>query len=98
MLVRWESLSAVCLLGLQEEEQAEQEKSRMPAWSEQESPHREQAKHINHLMLRHRAAFATKPGRTERVIMKVETGEARPVGSTPYRVPHARKPVVQEEV
>ena len=65
----------------------------MPALSEQESPGAvpdinpelspEQSKNINHLLQRHRAAFTTKPGRTDRMTMKVETGEARPVDTHP---------------
>ena len=76
------------VLCLEKEEQEEQEESCMPAWSEQQSPGSVPdtnpelspvlAKHINHLLQRHREAFATKLGRTDRVTMKIKTGKARP--------------------
>ena len=50
------------------------------------------------LLEAHRGMFTDRPGRTQEAVIEIQTGEALPIHSPPYRLPHARKEMVQKEI
>ena len=53
---------------------------------------------VRELMSKFGAVWSDVPGRTDRVTPTVETGSAHSVRQPPYRIPHAYKSEVLEEV
>ncbi len=57
-----------------------------------------QREDIQKALEEYKAARGTAAGRTDRATMRIETGPAQPSVSPLYRLAHARKPIVQEEI
>ena len=105
MLSRWESPSAVCLLSVGEINNAEPD---FPSWRVDNTadikPHMDPTlsqmwrEDIQKTLEEYKAARGTAAGRTDRANMRIETGPALPSSSPPYRLAHARKLIVQEEI
>ena len=96
MLSRWDSPSAVCLLNVGEISNAEPD---FPLWRVENTadikPHMDPTLKA---LEEYKAARGIAAGRTDRATMRIETGPALPSSSPPYRLAHARKPIVQEEI
>lgn len=104
MLSRWESPSAVCLIGQQSNYQ---ETSEIPSWTEESSETEfhinkelspEQQNEMTILLERHQQTFSNRPGRTTAEEICIDTGEARPISSTLYRLPQTRLEAAKREV
>lgn len=102
MLARWESPSAVCLCGIADdtEEDIPEWKPEPESWTpvigKELNPTQE--KQALELLEKHRKAFSNKPGRTSATEISIHTGDASPLSSPPYRLPHAKLEAVKEEV
>ena len=59
---------------------------------------KEQTDQLQNLLKHFSSVLQSKPGRTSVVQHVIEVGEARPVRLVPYRIPHAYRKVVQEEL
>ena len=59
---------------------------------------KEQTKQLQDLLKRFSSILQSKPGRTSLVQHVIKVGKARPVRQVPYRIPHAYRKVVQEEL
>ncbi len=101
-LKRWESPSAVCLLNIAAEEMED-----FPAWEAHPdegevrmgpelSP--AQQKQMRAMLDSHKAGFSNMPGQTRLADIEIDTGDAKPVYTLPYRVPQSQLPAVREEV
>ena len=109
MLLKWESPSAVCLLSTEETEKiTDNTGPEFPPWKMENTADfqpdmdvklsRERKADIKEAMKTYKAARGTAVARTDRATMQVETGKALPSSSPPYRLPHARRPIVQKEI
>ena len=105
MLSRWESPSAICLLSVGVINNAEPD---FPSWRVENTadikPHMDptlsqmRREDIQKALEEYKAARGTAAGRTDHATMRIETGPAPPSSSPLYRLVHARKPIVQEEI
>ncbi len=101
-LKRWESPSAVCLLNVAAEEVDE-----FPSWEAhpdegeaQIGPEISTAQQtqLRDMLETHKAVFSNSPGLTRLAEIEIDTGEAKPVYTPPYRVPQSQLPAIREEV
>lgn len=104
MMSRWESPSAVCLL---EETAQTHEGDDIPSWKEEHSTDQplinpqldgRRTKAIQQLVKKFRDTFSNKPGRAKEGQISIDTGNARPISSPPYRLPQARLQVAKDEI
>ena len=106
---KWESPSAVCLLSTEETEKiTDNTGPEFPPWKMENSgdiqPYmgvklsRARKADIKEAVKTYKAARGTAAARTDRATMQVDTGKALPSGSPLYRLPHARRPIVQKEI
>lgn len=101
-LKRWNSPSAVCMTAetiINDDE--------FPSWeihadegavvvNDQLST--EKAAQLRRLVSEYEEMFSNKPGRTQCAEISINTGDAKPVFTPPYRLPHAQKPVLDKEI
>lgn len=101
-LKRWESPSAVCMMTLDEEQMDD-----LPAWEMHPDEGEvtvgkdikpEQAKQLRSLLKEYKDVFSNTAGATKLAEMEIDTGEAKPVYTPPYRVAHSQLPKVKIEV
>lgn len=57
-----------------------------------------QQKELQQVIQDYPDVFSTRPGLTTLAEHKIETGQAKPVRQPPYRLPHAYRDVVKEEL
>ena len=108
MLLKWESPSAVCLLSIKKTEKiTDNTGPEFPSWKIENTGDiqpdmdmklsRETKADIKVAVKTYKAARGTAAVRTDRATMQIETGKALPSSSPPYRLAHARRPIVQKE-
>lgn len=110
MLAPYESPTSVCLLTHGEPLDKDEQ---IPSWNDEETEHKgeenprplvnpeledEQRQAITRLLERMKSAFSKRPGRTNLAEMTINTGTAKPVFAPSFRVPHALKDTLRQEV
>ena len=58
----------------------------------------DQKQEMEHIVSEFKDVFDIKPGKTRLTEHRIETGSAKPVKQTPYRLPHAYRETVQKEL
>ncbi len=98
----WQSPSAVCMLATVADDDMDD-----PSWvlHPEEGPMTvgsefppEQLKQLREALEPILGTFSNEAGSTDRATMSIDTGEAEPVYTPPYRVPHAQMPALRAEI
>ena len=101
-LKRWESPSAVCMLAITPEEMED-----LPSWEMHPEEgevsvgpeiSQTQRQQLRSLLDDYQDVFSNTVGATQCAEISIETGDAKPVCSPPYRVAHAQLPATYTEV
>lgn len=112
MLTEWQSPSAVCLLTLKTDaerllEETQEQEDDFPSyradsthWDSKIDPQLppDQKKELLQLLHKYKNVFSDLPGLTTRTSISIDTKDAQPVVSAPYRVPHAFIQEFKEEI
>ena len=101
-LKRWESPSAICLHSAVTEDMDD-----LPSWEEtpdtgeiivNEQLTAAQTQEMRQLLADNQDMFSNTPGATTTTVITIDTGDARPICSPPYRLAHAQTPMVKKEM
>lgn len=104
MLQRYHSPNAVCLMT---EQEIPGDEADIPCWKEEGTVTRptinpdltpEQRGQMEELIGRYEKVWSTVPGCTTLTEMHIETGDAKPVSTPAYTIPHARREAAANEV
>ena len=105
LLRKWHEEETVCVGIAEEEDEFEEE---VTGWKmdsregdcpkEGEQLSEEQREQLRALVKQFSDVFKKEPGRTDVVKHKIPTGDANPVRLPPYRVPHAYRQVLKQEL